>query len=281
MNKSILVTLFILLAHMLYAQQEPEAIQVEVRGQGKPVLLIPGFTVPGAGWEKVVSYLEPHYECHVITLAGFGDVPPIDFPWLPQVNEALQKYIQDKNLKNLSLIGHSLGGTLAIDIAARLPDRIAQLIIVDALPATGALYFPDFDPDALGYDSPYNKQQLAMTDTAFESMAGQMAQGMSLKPEAQQRIKNWILEADRKTYVYGYTDYLKFDVQERLKDIHLPVTILAADRPYGEEAVRQTYTKQYANLADYELEIASNAAHFVMYDQPEWFKSQLQRLLPF
>ena len=207
--------------------------------------------------------------------------PPVDFPWLPKVNQALQEYIQFKDLKNLSLIGHSLGGTLALDLASKLPEYISQLIVVDALPATGALFFPDYDPDALGYDSAYNDQQLALGDTAFEAMAAQMAQGMSLKPEAQQRIKKWIVEADRKTYVYGYTDYLKFYVREALKTISIPVTILAADTPHGEEGVRQTYTSQYANLADYELVIARDAAHFVMYDQPEWFKTQLQRLLDF
>ncbi|MEH6659823.1 alpha/beta hydrolase [Leeuwenhoekiella marinoflava] len=279
--KHVLLVCGLFLGLSISAQNTIKPIEVEVYGKGDPVLLIPGFTVPGSGWNEVIAYLEPHFECHVVTLAGFGGLPALEFPWLPKVNEALQEYIQINNLNNLSLIGHSLGGTLALDLAARMPDLISQLIIVDALPATGALYFPNFDPDALGYDSPYNNQQLALNATAFEAMAAQMAQGMSLKPEAQQRIKNWIVEADRKTYVYGYTDYLKFDVRESLKTIRTPVTILAADKPYGEAGVRQTYTTQYANLADYELVIATDAAHFVMYDQPEWFKIQLQRLLDF
>ncbi|PHR88646.1 MAG: alpha/beta hydrolase [Leeuwenhoekiella sp.] len=279
--KNLLLVMGLFLSLAISAQNKEAPIQVEVYGKGDPVLLIPGFTVPGSGWDEVVSYLEPHFKCHVVSLAGFGDVPPVDFPWLPKVNEALREYIQAKNLKNLSLMGHSLGGTLALDLASKLPEHISQLIIVDALPATGALFFPNFNPDALGYDSAYNNQQLALDDTAFEAMAAQIAQGMSLKPEAQQRIKKWIVEADRKTYVYGYTDYLKFDVRESLKTISIPVTILAADTPYGEEGVRQTYTSQYANLADYELVIARDAAHFVMYDQPEWFNTQLQRLLDF
>ena len=106
-----------------------------------------------------------------------------------------------------------------------------------------------------------------------------MAKGMSLTPEAQASIKDWILLADRKTYVYGYTDYLKLDLREDLKNISIPVTIIAADKPYGKEMVTQTYQSQYANLSKYELIIADNAAHFVMFDQPEWFIEQIQQVL--
>jgi pimeloyl-ACP methyl ester carboxylesterase len=106
-----------------------------------------------------------------------------------------------------------------------------------------------------------------------------MAQGMSLNPDAQKKIKDWIMLADRKTYVYGYTDYLKLDVREDLKNISIPVTILAADKPYGKEMVTQTYKTQYANLSNYDLIIAENSAHFIMFDRPEWFMEQIQGIL--
>ena len=74
--KHLLLVLGLFLSLAISAQNKEAPIQVEVYGKGNPVLLIPGFTVPGSGWEEVVAYLEPHFECHVVTLAGFGDVPP-------------------------------------------------------------------------------------------------------------------------------------------------------------------------------------------------------------
>lgn len=262
-----------------FASSSTEPIHVEVSGKGQPIVFIPGFTVPGEVWNPVVKELERNFECHVVTLAGFGGKEPISFPWLPQINESLETYLIDQDLKNVTVVGHSLGGTVATWLASRENSRISQLVIVDALPATGALMFPDFNPDNLSYDSPYNKQQLEMSDENFEQMAAGMSMGMSINKEAQQQIKGWMQQADRKTYVYGYTDYLKLDMRENLKMITIPVTIIAADQPYGAAMATQTYKKQYENLENYNLIMAADAAHFIMLDQPVWFMNQLNELL--
>ncbi|GGG45103.1 alpha/beta hydrolase [Croceivirga lutea] len=275
----VFVTLLVTIA--LQSQKTPQPIHVSVSGEGNAnsILFIPGFTVPGESWEATVKQLEKSYECHVVTLAGFGGEAPIGFPWLPKVNDALNTYIHENQLTNLTVIGHSLGGTIATWLASRENNTISKLILIDALPAAGDLMFPNFNPEDLAYDSPFNQQQLAMSSTQFEQMAGGMALGMSSHKEAQQKIKEWMLAADRETYVYGYTDYLKLDMRADLNKISIPVTILAADKPFGKEMVQQTYSKQYQNLENYELRIAENSAHFVMFDQPEWFSTQLLELL--
>lgn len=278
--KKIILLLAILLPLCIAAKETTPAFIVKVSGKGQPIMLIPGFTVPGESWESTVAYLENDYQCHVITLAGFGGNAPIAFPWLPSVNSALERYILNKNLNNLTIIGHSLGGTVATWLAnATCANNITKLVLVDALPAAGALMIPNFDPNALSYDSPYNQQQLAMSNTNFEQMAARMALGMSVEPKNQEQIKDWILQADRKTYVYGYTDYLKLDLRDTLKKIDIPVTILAAEKPFGAQAVTQTYQQQYANLDHYNFIIAKNAGHFMMLDKPEWFKNQLAQIL--
>ena len=277
--KKIYLLFTILLSCATQAQQTDQPIHVQVSGSGAPILLIPGFTVPGDSWEATVNQLEENYECHVLTLAGFGGKSPIEFPWLPKINASIENYIQENQLNDLTIIGHSLGGTIATWLASRENSQIAKLILVDALPAAGAMMIPNFDPENLAYESPYNNQLLSTNDADFEKMAQGMAQGMSLRPEAQEKIKDWILLSDRKTYVYGYTDYLKLDMREDLKNISIPVTIIAADKPYGKEMVTQTYKNQYANLAQYDLIIAENAAHFVMFDQPEWFMEQIQNII--
>lgn len=260
-------------------EQTPKAIHVEVSGKGKPIILIPGFTVPGEVWNPLVKELENNYECHVVTLAGFGGKAPIEFPWLSKVNDALNNYIKQNELNNVTIIGHSLGGTIATWLASRENSLVSDIILVDALPAAGALMIPNFNPDDLAYDSPYNNQQLAISDEQFEQMATSMSQGMSLNKKAQERIKSWILAADRKTYVYGYTDYLKLDLRQDLKNITTPTTIIAATKPYGKEMVIKTYKEQYTNLENYNFILADNAAHFIMLDQPDWFLQTIKTVL--
>jgi pimeloyl-ACP methyl ester carboxylesterase len=279
MKNVILLFVSFVISLSIYAKNDNQPIYVEVTGKGKPIVLIPGFTVPGDIWNPLVKNLEKDYECHIITLAGFGGKAPIEFPWLPKVNEALKNYILKNDLQNATIIGHSLGGTIATWLSAQKDLKLSKIILIDALPAAGALMIPDFDPQKLAYESPYNNQQLAMDDVAFEQTVTAMSKGMSLIASEQERIKNWILESDRKTYVYGYTDYLKLDLREDLKNISIPVTIIAATKPYGEEMVKQTYKSQYANLKDYRFIIAEDSAHFIMLDQPDWFLEQIQMIL--
>jgi pimeloyl-ACP methyl ester carboxylesterase len=279
MKNFILVLASFVFSLSIYAKNESEPVSVEVTGKGQPIVLIPGFTVPGAIWNPLVKKLEKNYECHIVTFAGFGGKEPIEFPWLPKIKESLKNYILKNNLQNASIIGHSLGGTIATWLAAQKDLKLSKIILIDALPASGALMIPNFNPDNLIYESPYNNQQLAMDAVTFEQTATAMAKGMSLKKSAQGKIKNWIQEADRKTYVYGYTDYLKLDLRADLKHITIPVTIIAASQPYGEKVVKQTYKNQYANLKDYNFIIAEDSAHFIMLDQPEWFLKQIQTIL--
>tara|TARA_R110002073_G_scaffold72537_1_gene177817 strand:+ start:859872 stop:860726 length:855 start_codon:yes stop_codon:yes gene_type:complete len=279
MKNVILLLVLFVCSLSVYGKNEVQPIKVEVTGKGKPIVLIPGFTVPGDIWNPLVKELEKNYQCHVVTLAGFGGTEPIDFPWLPKVNESIKNYILKNKLQNATIIGHSLGGTIATWLASSEDLKLSKIVLIDALPATGALMIPDYNPEKMTYDSPYNNQQLAISEKEFEQIAVAMSKGMSTKESAQERIKNWMLESDRKTYVYGYTDYLKLDLREGLKKIAIPVTIIAASEPYGKEMVTQTYKSQYENLKNYKFIIAEDSAHFIMLDKPEWFLKQIQMIL--
>lgn len=275
--KTIHVILLLVISHFNTAQDYP--FTVDVKGTGQPILLFPGFTCTAAVWDETVSELSKDYECHVFTFAGFGDVAPIDKPWLPKIKKGVEAYVKDQNLKNIIVIGHSLGGALGLWLATEEEHPFSQLIVVDALPSTGALMMPNFKSKAITYESPWNKQMLEMDAVAFDAMATQMASGMSLNQEKQHQIKEWMIEADRETYVYGYTDLLKLDLREDIGKISIPVSILAAAQPYGLEMAQRTYAEQYKNLQGYDIDFAADAAHFIMYDSPQWFQEKLNNSL--
>jgi len=259
------------------AQEYP--FEVEITGNGQPVLLFPGFTCTKEVWQETVAELSKTYECHAFTFAGFGNVAPIATPWLPKIKEGMERYIQDKQLQKSIIIGHSLGGTLGLWLASSPMNQIEKLIVVDGLPASGALMFPNYKSDDFFYDSPYNKQVLEMSDDDFVAMANQFAMGMTQNADKRETIKNWILQADRETYVYGYTDLLKLDLRNTISAIQAQVLVLGASLPFGKETVIGNYNKQFEKLPSYELRIAENAAHFIMYDSPEWLGRQINEFL--
>ena len=264
------IMLFLLLVLSTTLEAQHTTFEVEVKGNGEPILLFPGFTCTGEVWKDVVAELSKTKECHIFTFAGFGDVPAIEKPWLAKIKEGVKTYIAENKLEQATIIGHSLGGTLGLWLATDKNAAFNKIIVVDALPSTGALMVPNFDSETIVYDNPYNHRLLDMETKSFEAMATQMATGMSLNNEKHTIIKKWILKADRETYVYGYTDLLKLDLRASMATISVPVTVLAATEPYGEDAVKKTYKEQYKSLDVYTIKYAKDSAHFIMFDQPEW-----------
>jgi pimeloyl-ACP methyl ester carboxylesterase len=275
--KNIVVLFFFITVFSVSAQTE--AFEVIVKGEGQPVLFFPGFTCTSEVWEDSVEELSKNYECHVFTFAGFGEVAPIEKPWLPKIKEAIIDYVKEQELENPIVVGHSLGGALGLWLATDENHPYSKVIVVDALPSTGALMMPNFNSEDIVYESPWNKQMLAMDEPSFEKMARQMATGMTLNTQKQKQITDWIIQADRETYVYGYTDLLRLDLREDIAKINIPVTVLGATHPYGKEMANTTYENQYKKLENYNLEFADGSAHFIMYDKPEWLLEKLRNHL--
>src|SRR4051812_44907803 len=95
---------------------------VKVTGKGTPIILIPGLSSSGAVWDGTVAHLKDHYECHVLTLAGFAGQPRIENPFLETVRNDLTAYIRQHKLDHSIIIGHSLGGFLALWLATHDPE---------------------------------------------------------------------------------------------------------------------------------------------------------------
>lgn len=272
-TKSILLIVFILLISKPVFSQT--AFKVEVKGKGTPVLLFPGFGCTGEVWNETVTELSKNHECHVFTFAGFGNVSPIDEPWLSTIKDQIISYVKTKKLKNATLIGHSLGGTLSLWLASEEADLFKKLVIVDALPASAALMIPNYKGEKIPYDNPQSKMMLNMDQKAFNAMNSQSISYMCLNKEKQKTIAEWMNAADRKTYVNGYIDMLNLDLRKEIAKIKIPVVILAATNP-DLNTVQNTYKAQYENLPSVKVYYAANSAHFVMYDQPEWFMDKVK-----
>src|SRR5215470_1258652 len=98
---------------------KPKAFHVEVTGEGRPIIFIPGLGCPGEVWDgTVVHMVDEGYQAHVLTLAGFSDQPPIKEPLSAAVRRDLTRYIRSRNLDHPVIVGHSMGGFIAYWIAS-------------------------------------------------------------------------------------------------------------------------------------------------------------------
>ena len=275
MKKSLLLICLALLLQPIVVAQS--SISVETTGSGDPILYLPGFATPGEVWNETAAQF-PAHSAHVVTYAGFGGIAPVEMPWYEKLKTDLIDYISTNNLNKLTVIGHSMGGNLALDLAAKFPDRIQKVVIADALACMREVMMPGVPAEALGYESPYNDQLLAMDATAQSTYLSQMTQNMITKSADQDRVKTWMAAADRKTFVYGYVDLLKSDSRPLLASIKVPVLLMVAGQSYGPGAL-ETMKKQYEALENKTFAFAADSKHYIMLDQPEWFVQEINSFL--
>jgi len=277
MKRFIFALLLVSFVASAFAQKN--AIRVEVTGKGSPLVFLPGFGCPGSVWNQMVEVLKKDHECHVVTYAGFDGVQPVDTLWLSAVEQSISQYISGKHLENVTVIGHSIGGTFGLMLCAEPQNSVKKLAVVDMLPCIGLMMIPNFKPEYVTFDNPYNKKLLAMTTPDFKAMQKQMAANMCSDTTGQQQIVDWMMMADRKTYVHGYTELMRLDLRETLKDIQQPVLILAAGKYPTKEQILKTYEDQYLNLKNKTMKFVDNSAHFVMYDQPQKLSEELTNFI--
>ena len=184
------------------ASAAPTSFKVQVTGQGRPMILIPGLMSSGDTWKSTVARYQDRFRCHVLTLAGFAGVPPIKDPLLATVRRELVDYIRAQHLDHPVIVGHSLGGTLALAIAADHPELTGPLVIVDSLPfLAGAQMQAKTLDEAKAGIAAMRAYMSTQTPEQFQAYvkAGTATEFMVTKPADHDTIKQWGLGSDQRT----------------------------------------------------------------------------------
>jgi pimeloyl-ACP methyl ester carboxylesterase len=100
-------------------------------GQGIPLVFLHGSGQDSSQWLKVIQYLGNNYHCFAPDLLGFGDSerPSIHYSINLEV-ECLASYLEAIHLKEIYLIGHSLGGWIGASYSLKYPDQVKGLILI-------------------------------------------------------------------------------------------------------------------------------------------------------
>ncbi len=111
------------------------SIYYEVQGKGTPVVLLHGWGVDSSSLRPLSSLLKNAAGARVFSLDlpgfGYSDPPPQDWDVGDYVH-FLESFLASQELENVSLLGHSFGGRIAIKFAALRPDQVNKLILVDS-----------------------------------------------------------------------------------------------------------------------------------------------------
>tara|TARA_R100001369_G_scaffold954_1_gene3008 strand:+ start:29075 stop:29839 length:765 start_codon:yes stop_codon:yes gene_type:complete len=104
-------------------------------GEGTPFLFLHGFLGMGDNWKTLGNkFSEEGYQVHLIDQRNHGRSPHTSEMNYEVMSQDIKNYCDTHNLKNIILLGHSMGGKVAMQIAADFPELMQKLIIVDIAP---------------------------------------------------------------------------------------------------------------------------------------------------
>jgi pimeloyl-ACP methyl ester carboxylesterase len=106
-------------------------LYTEVTGKGSPVVLIHGLAGSTKWWSRNIAALARNHEVHTVDLVGFGQNKGGRFV-LAEAAGLLAEWMRRRGLRGASVIGHSMGGHIAVDLAAAHPELVSRLVLVDA-----------------------------------------------------------------------------------------------------------------------------------------------------
>ena len=276
---ALVVGIAVAIASSAHAAAAP--FEVRVTGTGPDVLLIPGLASSGAVWDGTVKQLCMRHRCHVFTLAGFAGVPAQPGPLLDRVDAALADYIEQQHLQAPVVVGHSLGGFVALRLAIDHPADVGRLVIVDTLPALGAVRMDSLTPQQLHDFAPQMRAQLMAQDpAAFAAAQAQQIATLVTAPADVARLQAWGRQSDRTAVIDAMADMLGDDLRPRLVAIKAPTLVMGSWVAYKDqstlEATRAIYERQYKTLAGVRIAMSPAGRHFIMLDDPAWFEQALE-----
>jgi pimeloyl-ACP methyl ester carboxylesterase len=276
------------------ATVQPTAFRVEVAGHGRPMILIPGLSSSGDTWKGTVAHYQDRFTTHTITLAGFAGVPPTTGgPLLASVRNELADYIERNHLAQPVVIGHSLGGNVALDLAASRPDLVGPVVIVDSLPFYASVMFRVDTVEAA-------KPMIEKMRTTFAGLtreqydayvrSHQATKFMVTKASDLDTITDWGLGSDPGTVYKAMIELYESDLRSSLPRIAAPTLVLGtwtgirdatqqAPVAVTRDMIVDNFMQQYASLPHMHFALSETARHFVMFDDPAWFFAQLDAFL--
>ncbi|MFT7561436.1 MAG: N-formylmaleamate deformylase [Flavobacteriales bacterium] len=256
---------------------ETTSFHVSVTGNGPAVILIPGLNSSSEVWNSSVTLFSQHKQIHTLHLAGFAGLELKGDPSLSRVKQDIINYVKTKKLNNPSIIGHSLGGFLALSLAIEEPKLFGKLVIIDALPFWPLVFNPMATPASMLEQATALKKQIEVNtnEVALRQYYSSTLASMINDPLWQKKATEWSLKSDTRMTAQSLFELQTTDLRDQLDKIQAPALILGSwstAKHFGgtKQSVADHMDMQYTELANKRIIIHDNAKHFIMLDAPEW-----------
>jgi pimeloyl-ACP methyl ester carboxylesterase len=240
------------------------------QGSGPPVLFLHGFSLDGRMWRPQIDALSGEHRCLAPDLPGFGPGGVTEGEFV--LAEEITRFLDQRGVDRAHVVGLSLGGAIAVDLALAQPDRVRSLVLVDALllgRAPGRPVWPKLvglvkqgrlaEAKALWCEDDAELKQRA--PHAYEAMCAMVAD---------YRCGHWAGTVTQRWHTE--------EVVPRLPGIDRPTLVLVGEHDVpGFHAMADAYA---AGIPGARKQVVPGAGHLASMEQPAFVTAALRAFFP-
>lgn len=246
----------------MYIKISDLEIYYQEAGKGKDLILLHGWKQDVSSFWGLVELLKDDFKLYLVDLPGFGrsDVPKKPFT-VSDYSQIIKKFIEEKKIKKPIVLGHSLGGRIAIKLASENPNLIDKLILEDA-----AGIKPKQDPF---------KPLFYVAAKAFRYFIPNI---FNLK----EKIRHLFYKKIESDYLNAgalmgtLTNILDEDLTPDLKKIESEALLIWGEKDPNKEASLANGKKMYRLIENSRIEVFEGVGHFPHLEKPVLFASYVK-----
>lgn len=239
-----------------------------LQGTGSPLLLIHGLGSSSRDWELQLPALLPHFQVITYDVRGHGRSQVSSSRYSVELfAEDAAALIRALGLAAVQVVGISMGGMIAFQLALESPDLVRSMVIVNSYPQ---LEIRTFKERLMFWQRLLIPRLFGMRSMG-RMLAGRVFPGAEMEDLRRIFVDRW---AENKVGPYNriFRALVGWSVEQRLAEIRCPVLVVAADQDYRPLAEKQAFT---ARMPTAELVVVENARHALPVEHPQQFNQIL------
>ena len=215
-------------------------LHYEASGEGEPLLLIHGLGSSTRDWENQVPYFSEHYRVVTPDLRGHGrsDKPPGPYS-IPLFAKDIAQLIKSLDIAPAHVIGLSLGGFVAFQLAVDHRDLVRSLVVVNSAPGLPRSTFRD----RLQIAWALSLRRLIVRLFGMRALGKFLSKKLFPRPD-QKALKRTFIERwaenDRKAYLASLAAISGWSVDERLGSITCPTCVVSGEHDFIPMALKES-----------------------------------------
>lgn len=241
-------------------------------GHGETILLLHGLGSSIKDWNFQIPVFSKKYRVLALDLRGHGASRMYNAEFgVATMTEDVRQFLKALHVEKASVIGFSMGGAIAFQLAYSFPELVDKMVIVNSVPNFN-------DLGTLGTNMLESRLKTIRED-GLATLADEISEKM-FPLDSQMQLRNEFAvrckSNDDEDYIQSFVTLMNWGLGDSFKEIETKTLVVASDMDYTDVSVKSQYAEAMPNAT---LKVIENSRHAVVMDQPDEFNAVVLQFL--